>query len=306
MRPARRLPALAVLVFLLTGLESSFAVGLYQTGFEASEGYNTNLDLSGQRGWTGESAGGNGLVTGWFPGKGQQAYVGFSPPTNGDTGIFVYQPLNQNVSLAQFNVSMMIEDSSNTNWDDFYWAAYDAQGQELFTLDFDNYELKLYYHLGGATNRIWSGLRFTNAILYRLSLALDFDANQWSALFNGALAATNQPITTNGASLNLGDIDAAWAIHVPDPPGDNYMVFDDYQLSGGVPPPKVNLLGAGNGSATVRVTGRTNNSFAVEASASQTGWQPLKTNLTTSGFFDYVDSSGQGSSRRFYRARWVP
>ncbi|HZR18621.1 MAG TPA: hypothetical protein VFE51_15115 [Verrucomicrobiae bacterium] len=302
------MPILVVwsLVFLLLGVQSGFSVVLYHTGFEASEGYHTNLDLSGQQLWTGQSGGGNGVVSGWFPGKGQQAYVGFSPPTNGDTGVFVYPPLDKNVSQAQLSVTMMIENSSNTNWDDFYWAAYDQHGQELFTLDFDNYELKLYYHLGGATNRMWSGLKFTNDVIYGLSMALDFDANRWSAVFNGALVATNQPITTNGASLNLGDFDAAWAIYDPDLPGDNFMLFDDYQVSGSVPPPDLNLLGLINGAATLRLTGRDANSFAVEASSSLTGWQPVKTNITSGGSFDYVDTAAQGASPRFYRARWVP
>jgi hypothetical protein len=41
MRRARAMLSLTALVFLLTGIESGFAVVLYQTGFEASEGYNS-------------------------------------------------------------------------------------------------------------------------------------------------------------------------------------------------------------------------------------------------------------------------
>ena len=46
--------------------------------------------------------------------------------------------------------------------------------------------------------------------------------------------------------------------------------------------------------------------FAIEASTNLTQWVPLKTNVTTSGYFDYVDQGAAGFLHRFYRGRWVP
>src|SRR5260221_10642846 len=174
---------------------------LYQTGFEAAEGYTTN-DLVGQKGWVGQGSGGNGIVSGWFTGRGQQAYIGFSMPNTNDSSLFVYQPINKTVPQAQFAVTMQIEDSSNTNWDDFYWTVYNQQSQELLTIDFDNFELKLYYRLGGSTNRTWSGLTFSNGVPYQLKVALDFTSNLWNASLNGALIPTNKTISTNTSALN--------------------------------------------------------------------------------------------------------
>jgi hypothetical protein len=305
---------LRALVFLLPvwlGLvfspgSSRGAALLYQTGFDASEGYNTNFDLVGQKGWVGQGSGGNGILPGWFPGKGQRAYVGFSPPNTNDSSLFVFQQINKTIPQAQFSVTFQIEDSRNNNWDDFYWSTYNQQGQKLFTLDFDNYELKVYYILGASTNRTFSGLTFSNATLYQLGVGLDFTSNLWSATLNGAVVATNKSITTTGASLNLGDFDAGWFIFDPNAPGDNFMVFDDYRVTASIPPPSMRMLGILNGAATLRVTGLAGNSFAVEASTNLTQWASLKTNITTAGSFDFVDDKSSGLKQRSYRARWVP
>ena len=279
---------------------------LYQTSFEASEGYNTNLDLVGQKGWVGQGSGGNGIVSGWFPGKGQQAYVGFSPPNTNDSSLFVYQPINKTIPQAQFSVTFQIEDSSNGNWDDFYWSAYNQQGQRLFTLDFDNFYLNVYYIFGNSTNRTFSGLKFTNGAPYQLGVGLDFTSNLWSATLSGALVATNQPITKNGAALNFGDFDAGWSVYDPNAPGDNFMLFDDYRISASISPPFMRVLGILNGAATLRVTGLAGNSFALEASTNLTQWSSLKTNVATGGSFDFVDDQAGGLKQRAYRVRWVP
>ena len=292
-------------LLLIASTGSAVAAMVYSTGFETSEGYKTNSDLVGQKGWMGLGSGGNGVVSGFFPGKGQQAYIGFQPPVTNDSSLFIFQPINKTIPQMQCSVTMAIIDSSNTNWDDFYWTVYNQQGKELFALDFDNFYLKLYYQIG-TNDRTWSGLTFSNAIAYKVNVMLDFSNNSWSATLGNSLVATNQPISTNGVSLNFGDFDAAWVIFDPSAPGDNLMVFDDYQISATVAPPQLQLLGLVNGSPTLRVTGLADNTFALEASTNLLNWLPLKTNITTGGSYDYVDSATAGLARRYYRSRWVP
>ncbi len=290
------------------GLDTGHAAAavIYSTGFEASEGYSTNLDLAGQNGWIQAGSGGNGLFTDVFPGQGQQAYIGLNPPSPGDDYLFVYQPLNKALSNAQFSVTMSVFDSSNTNWDDFYWSVYNQQGDALFSLDFDNYELALYYYLDNTNGRVNSDLQFTNGGAYPLSMDLDFANNRWSAMFNGALVATNQPITTIGAPLNLGDIDAGWVIYDTNAPGNNYMVFDNYLVTASLPPPQLNWLGMLDGAPVLHLVGTPDMVFAIEASTNLAQWSPLATNVATGGSFDYVDHGTTGLPSRFYRARWVP
>jgi hypothetical protein len=308
---ARKQPRPGLVVFLLCAslfAKSALAATgiIYKTGFEFSEGFTTNTDLVGQQKWVGAGSGGNGIVSGFFPGKGQQAYVGFSPPLAPDSTLFVYRPLNQSLSNIQFSVTMSIIDSTTTNRDDFYWSVFNQQGHQLFTLDFDNYDLNLYYYLYNTNNRTWSHLTFTNGGAYLLNINMDFSGNRWAATLAGAVLATNQPITTVGAPLNLGDIDAAWIVFDPSAPGDNFMVFDDYQVSASVPQPQVRILGTINGLPTVRLTGLESNRFALEASTNLLKWTALRTNTVAGGSFDFVDDGAAGVSSRFYRARWVP
>ena len=291
---------------VMLGFRLAAAPVIYQTSFEPSEGYQTNTDLAGQKGWVGAGSGGNGLVSGFFAGKGYQAYVGYSPPLAGDNSLFVYQPINKKLPQVQFSAIMSIEDSSTTNRDDFYWALFNQQGKPLFTLDFDNFELNVYYYLDNTNGRTWSGLSFTNGVAYPLTILMDFSSNRWSATFNGALLATNQPLTTIGAALDLGDIDAAWAIYDVNAPGDNFMVFDDYRLTATAPPPQVSALGTINNSLSLRVTGLPNLRYAIDASTNLSNWTALRTNVAAAGFFDFVDSAAAGFPTRFYRARWVP
>ena len=296
----------ALLAGLLVCTNCSVAVAIYQTGFEPSEGYDTNKVLVGQKGWLGAGSGGNGLEGGFFPGSGVQAYIGFSPPATGDANLFVYQPINKTLPQVQFSVTMAIIDSTNTNRDDFYWSVFNQQGQQLVVLDFDNSDLNIYYYLDNTNGRTWSLLSFTNGVAYQLSMALDYTSNQWSASFGGAVLASNKPITTAGAPLNLGDIDAAWVPFAPSAPGNNFMVFDDYRITATAPQPQLNVLGMLNGSPTLHLAGQADLAFAVDASTNLVNWMPLKTNLTTGGTFDYVDAAAAGQPRRFYRARWAP
>jgi len=143
-------------MLLLTASFNSFATVLYQTSFETTQGYSTNSELVGQNGWLGAGSGGNGILADVFSAKGQQGYVGITPPLPGDSSLYVYQPINKNVAHAEFSVLMSVFDSTNTNFDDFYWVVFNQQSDPLFILDFDNYELKVYYWLEGATNRTWS------------------------------------------------------------------------------------------------------------------------------------------------------
>jgi hypothetical protein len=299
-------PLLLAGILLASNHSARAAAVIYSTGFEASQGYNLNLDLVGQNGWTNGGSGGNGLLNGVFPGHGQQAYIGFSPPLPGDSFLFVYQPINKSLPHVQFSVNLSVFDSTNTNWDDFYWSVFNQRGDLLFSLDFDNFYLTLYYSLDGSNSRVSSGLLFTNSAVYPLTLDMDFTSNLWSATFNGALVASNQPITTIGSPLNLGDIDAGWVVYNTNAPGDNYMVFDDYLITASLPPPRLAWLGMAGGAPALHLVGTPNMAFAIDASTNLAKWIALKTNLVTGGSFDYVDNGALGLPRRFYRARWVP
>ena len=288
---------------------------VYSTQFEATQGYNINLNLEGQAGWLGSGSGGNGLITNAIPGQGQSAYIGFDAPNPADDSLVIWKPINFNAVAAgypvvKFSTQMWIEDSTNSFYDIFRWSIYNTQGDRLFSLDFDNDFLDISYLLDGTNNIQFTTNQFVNATTYTLMVTMDFASNRWSASFNGAIIATNQFITTTNAPLNLGDVDAVWLVNQissTNAPGDNYMIFDNYTITAEMPPAQVQFLGrTGEGWSLLRVNGQANSRWALDATTNFVNWIALKTNVISGTFFDHVDTTSAGLPRRFYRARLVP
>ncbi len=310
-------PALSALCAMALWLGASCCAAdnvLYSTQFESAEGYNPKLELAGQQGWVsyGADSGGNGFTTNFF--GSQAAYVGRTPLKPPGEFLNVWRPINYTPAqgesfMATFTVDMAIADSSNKNWDDFYWSVYNVQGDRLFTIDFDNYGLSVYYVLGGTNYFVPTQLSFSNGIPCTLAIDMDFSSNRWDASLSGHLLATNQPITMTNAPLDLGDVDAVWALYNVNAPGNNYMAFDNYKISTAPvqgPPPRLSVLAYAQGSpAALRVRGISGAHCAIEASTNLVDWLPIRTNIVSGGYFDFIDTSASQFSRRFYRARQV-
>lgn len=308
-------PALPVWLALLVLCSSASALtNIYSTSFERSEGYDPAYELIGQNHWKTDSSsfGGNGLITNYL---GTQAgYIGLWPLEPPDWYLALWQPLNfsplkAGMPIVTFTVSMAIVDSTNGYPDDFYWSAYNSQGTNLFTLDFWNVDHHVYYAL--ETNQfVDTGHSFTNDTPYSLTIIMDFARNQWTASLSGVSLFPNQPITTTGALLDLGDMDAIWYVGDINHPGDNFMIFDDYKVTADtVVLPTARLSSSGltaDGRCLLHVTGTEGARFSVDASTDLRQWTALKTNVITGGYFDYIDPTAPGFSTRFYRARLVP
>jgi len=312
-----------LILAITAGLNASFAAltNLFSTQFEAAQGYNANLDLDGQNGWTTFGAGGincNGLVSGFFPGQGQQAYIGF---TNGVNTLFLLRPINfaplaAGLPLVKFTTLMRIEDSTNGEYDFFQWSVYNITGDRLFTLDFDNstpYPTNINYALDGTNGYVSTGTRFFLRSNYTLSVTMNFASNRWSATLNSTVLATNLPMTTTGLPLTFGDVDAVWELANLNFPGDNYLVFDNYAVTAEPLAPSspaqarlAVLSRSSTGQISLRLYGPNGSKFAVDASTNFTQWTALQTNLVSNGCFDYTDTNAPALTRRFYRARFVP
>jgi hypothetical protein len=310
---------LAAVVFsyglLIPASASGATTNVYFTQFEAAAGYDIEADLIGQAGWVGGGSGGNGLRTNFISGQGQQAYIGFTPPAAGDDVLFVWRPINFNpvaagYPIVKFSTQMQIRDSTNNEFDYFQWQVFNTQGDRLFTLDFDVYFTNINYQLDGTNAYVDTGKVFTLGATHTLNVTMNFAANRWSASLDNTLITTNQSMTTTGAPLNLGDIDAVWSLFDPELPGNNFMVFDNYRITAEsvvVPAAQVQLLSRSNeGWALLRVNGGNGQSWALEGSTNFTHWTALKTNSISGGFFDHVDQTAAGLPHRFYRARYVP
>ena len=307
---------LAGVVSLVLICHAHALTNIYSTHFEKSEGYNMAYELAGQKGWVTDCAsyGGNGLLTNAIgSATNQSAYVGLwplNPPTN---AFSVWQPLNYSpfntrLTMVRFSAVMLVVDSTNGKRDDFYWSVFNTNGDRLFTLDFYNEDLGIYYILDDTNGFVFTGATFTNDVAYNLLITMDFARNRWGATVNGTNLVSGLPMTTWGARLDLGDVDAVWAIADANNPGDNFMIFDDYLVTAEPDTPvRLSSLGrSSNGQFLLRLAGPSNYRYAIDATTDLLQWTSLKTNTITDGTFDFIDSTAPPLSKRFYRARYVP
>ncbi|MBU6401455.1 MAG: S8 family serine peptidase [Verrucomicrobia bacterium] len=210
---------------------------VYATAFEAAQGFQATLPLAGQMGWLTDSNGPSGILTGYFPGQGQQAYVGLTHPTNGIVPpVSAVGPrLNFTPDLTlrpvvQFSVLMAIVSnpaSTNTVGDSFNWDVFNINGDKLFSLQFGTDGSARYTTddgNSGSANLMFNGSG-------RLTVTMDFGLNTWSASVGTLPIAAGQPITGLGSELNLGSIRASWVPTDNANPGTDAMVFDNYTVT---------------------------------------------------------------------------
>ncbi|MEK7684470.1 MAG: hypothetical protein AAB466_03505 [Verrucomicrobiota bacterium] len=283
---------------------------IYSTGFEASEGFNAQFELAGQNGWAGEGSGGNGLAES-FPGHGQQAFIGFFPPTDTNEFTSVWRPVNAapvpaGLSVVKFSVLMQIVDSTNARADDFRWSVYSTNGHRFFTVDFADSSKDISYLLDDGKGFAATNFKFDNNGVYDLVIWMNLARNLWTASLNEVIIANSKPITTTGASLNLGDVDAVWFIRDPKSPGNNYMLFDDYKITAepfiSIPPVLEALQYPSSGNFLFRIYGEEGLNYVIEVTDDLKGWVSLGTfGAPAGGSFDFEDTTAPGFSRGFYR-----
>lgn len=287
---------------------------VFWTGFDAAEGYDVAKPLRGQQGWQGEGSGGNGLVTDFFEGWGQQAFIGYAPPAPKDDFLSLWRPLQAPAPTPEqpvwkFSVWMQIVDSTNGEYDDFRWRAFNSAGQRLFALDFQNATLDINYLLDDGAGFRSTGFTFDPDVIYLLEIWMNFARNNWQAVLNGQVVVDAQPITTTGARLDLGDVDAFWALRTKGAPGDNYLLFDEYIVTVEPTdhiPVTLELLGLNSRNEfELYVHAERDRRFALDATVNLVDWTPLATNRLSDGSWFFTDKSSAGSPLRFYRAREV-
>jgi hypothetical protein len=312
------------LASLVLSLRAAEPTVLFTTGFEASEGYSTTADLAGQNGWVrfgSSSELWNGVLDNIFAGYGQQAYIGYAPPVDDTPGdgvnivsvwksglpsVPVNQPLVKFSTLIAFMDSTVDPVTGETYRDGFRWSVYNSNGERLFTLEFDNHSLEVSYVSDHDDTFIPTGKTFVNHRIYELVIIMDLARNRWSARIDEIVLVTEQPITTKGASLALGDVDAVWAIRDVDHPGNNYMAFDNYTIAAyanAIPPTLQNLSRQPDGSQLLRLLGEPNRAYVLEVSTNLQTWVPIHTNTPPTGVFEYRDLAAINQPFRFYRVK---
>ncbi|HEY5912471.1 MAG TPA: Ig-like domain-containing protein [Verrucomicrobiae bacterium] len=287
---------------------------IYSTAFDWAEGYKgyaAGYFLAGQNGWVDLGGGADGVLTNGLPGQGPSAFIGYAAATGSDN-TWVWQPVNYTPTPAlpviKFSTLMQVVDSSNGKYDDFCWELWNSQGTMLLGLDFDNNNLHVYYYYDGNTYYQDTQKTFSNTNVYQLLVSLDVPANRWSATLDGQTLVNQLPITTAGSTIDIADFDAVWYIYNTNAPGDNLMMFDNYQISAETKvqaPATMSLVGRPTGGQiTLRAQGAANVSFTLQTSSNLSSWTDRQTkNADAQGVVDFTETFSTGTARAFYRVR---
>jgi hypothetical protein len=213
--------------------------------------------LSGQGGWLSSLPALSGVAVNYFPGYGQQGYLGLSSLLLGNNTALLYHPLNfavdtNNQPLIQFSVMFDIYEPLLAQPDSFGWVFRNTAGQQLFSVMFNNATRQITYSLDDGAGQRSSGSTFSANVVSQLSITADFSRNEWGATLNGTPIIAGQPMTTIGASLTLGDIAAAASYPRLQSALDG-MLFDNYTVTANPEPaprvvvgPQSQSLTAGN------------------------------------------------------------
>lgn len=298
---------------LLNFAVSAFAQStvLYQTGFERTEGYDPEFTLAEQQGWVSEGTGGNGLLVDVFAGMGQQAYIGYHPPTDTNDFTSVWKPLNitnlpPGQSIVRFSVVMQLVQSTGGGDDDFRWSVYSAAGNRLFSIDFETSTRNISYISSDGQYHA-TGLRFDFEGVYDLVIWLNFERNIWTALLNDRVIANAVEISPSAADRTLGDVDAVWFIRNITGIGNNYMLFDDYRISAetvaAIPAVLEPLAINPAGHFTFFVHAEPGRTYSVDVTTDFQEWFSLGTFENPQGTFQFEDTTSKGETRSFYRLR---
>jgi|GEM_PF-840745 len=215
-------------------LSQSVSSAVYSTDFESFPSGIGSLD--NYDGWRSTDADASG-TSGIYLGDSQMAWIGLNATAAGSVVVFRamnYDPLAAGTPVVSFGVDWVVHDSTFGAYDQFGFGLFNADGQNLAMVVFDNLSMKVYRGSGGDGLLTQVGT-FANGRTYHLQAYLDFAANRWSASLDGVALFAGEALHTGGLALNLGMMGAFWLPRTVGSPGDNYMAFDNFRLALGGP-----------------------------------------------------------------------
>lgn len=212
---------------------------LYGTDFEAFP-VGDNL-WAGTEGWQSNdlTSGAQGILQDYVSNLplGKTAYLGFNPPASAFTTVFrpvIHDPVASGIPIVEFDSFLGIQDSTNGRRDRFYISFYNAQGDFLAALLFDNLLGKVYREDGVA--RFDTGVPFQRGdplfgfvALQVLYARIDLEENRWSASLDGIPLFDSAVFNAGSKSRVLGAVAAEW--QVPGAvAGNNWLFVADWYV----------------------------------------------------------------------------
>jgi len=231
---ARRKPLIALLAGFLGTLGVSGAT-LFSTDFEM---YRVGDDvLAGQDGWTatGTGTGISGVVTDAVTGLGRSAFIGYGFPSSSPIRVFHSLGLPASGALpTRFSVQGLTGVAASGAGDDdlFRIAIRLRDGSLVASVAFD---------LRTASYGIWSATSASQSLssltlspdhLYGFLIELDLERQIWSAHLDGFPVVTTGTLPSFDAEqIRSATMSFEWEITTLSNPGDNWMIFDELQVT---------------------------------------------------------------------------
>lgn len=308
---------------LLLSVSCLPAATLYSTAFEE---FTAGLNRwAGTGGWVSNDtvSGAQAIDQDLIPGGGlgKTASLGFRRPTNMLTT--VAKAINHNAAATglpriQISTLLGIEDSTNGRGDDFYLTIYNAAGNRLASIRFDNQPPLA----PGSQFGIWredgvsqfdTQVDFFHGELYELFITVDVSANTWSANIGGIPLFVNAPFTATAHARDFGILAFEWRISGLSTLawGDNFLLVADLSVRSvpdGETPFTSSLSRNAEGEHVVSWQADAGNDYQLQYSPDLVKWFDDLPASSFPGFISteqktFTDKTSPSPGMRFYRVR---
>ena len=198
-----------VLLFLIHTVKGEI---LYDTDFDNFPAGANNW--SGNEGWISNdtTSGAQAIDENVLPSLLKTATLGFAKPTSNFTFIALdleYDHIASEKPVVEIDTLIGIEDSTNGQRDDFYLSIYNADGNRLASIRFDNESPDSTSSQFGiwrvsGTNQFDTLFDFTLGELFNLVATVDLEENVWSASIDEIPIFENAQLSNTSAPVDFG------------------------------------------------------------------------------------------------------
>ena len=168
------------------------------------------------------------------------ATLGFSQPISRFTFVALdldYDHLATEKPIVEINTLIGIEDSTNDRRDDFYFSIYNADGDRLASIRFDNESPETTNSQFGIwrvsdTHQFDTLFDFTLGELFNLVATVDLEENIWSASIDDIPIFENAQFSNTNAPVDFGFLAFEWELASLSPYnyGDNFLLVADLSI----------------------------------------------------------------------------
>lgn len=177
----------------------------------------------------------------------QYGYLGGAFPSTDFIEVYQstpYDPVAQGEPIVNISMDVAVFDSINLEYDSFYIDIYNQDIALLGSIVFDNASLGI-LSWDSVNELVDTGVDFANGTFQQLAFSINFATNRWSATYGSDTLFTNEVFYAGDGMLDYDSIAFTWIVADLNAPGDNFIAFDNIEISAATPEPSTYALLAG-------------------------------------------------------------